>query len=1212
MIAIRPAGTAALRAAVRAHVSAKSVGRGLMGASLCAALSLGLSGHAQAQDATPPGAMLEEITVTGSRIMRRDYEANSPLISVESELLESRTGLNIESYLNQLPNYNPAASPVTTQQDVQITPVNSVGISSISLRGFGPNRNLVLVDGQRMVPINALMVTDVSSIPSALIERVEIISGGASAVYGADAIGGVTNFILKKNFEGVELDTQASSTEAGDGEEYRTYALMGTNFDGGRGNVTFGVEYYKREAAYEKNRDFYKRAWADPTVGGDFFVFGYNGYNTAFSFNNPSAATAEAIMGNPVRAFGSPGSFEGYRFNNDGSLFVTGSGNNIGKYLAGGGVIDNYNYAVQHAYDGTIEQRGQLIDTLKWNYTEAYASSPQERYSLFASGRYDLTDNIEFYARGTWAESKTRTRLFPANASFGWEASIPYNPVTDSPVDPTLDWTDPNRVRAALADETAWQAYANPNFIGTGQPGAQHPVPVEFAILLNSRPNPAGDWILETYPSNSFDARSTLNTNTVWQVDAGVRFDLPFGDWTGDVYLAHGESSTYNVAYGNNSLTRWRLLVSQPDYGRNATLEANQPNTSPPGSPPASPGFGGAVINCTSGFYDMIFHGDTRPSEDCRTAVQANLQTRTQMQQDVIEASFQGGLFDLPAGEVRAAVGAQYRKNSAQFFPDILQSTSSFADQVVGVYPTGYLDAEMNVKDYFAELLVPVVSDLPFMQRFELELGGRHSDYSVTESTTTYKALGNWQVNNFVRLRGGYNRATRAPNLGELFLNVQEIFTIGGNFSDPCGARSNAPWGAGGVAPDPTITPGEGDPQLAAGQTQAGAESAYLICQAMMGEAGAQSFYGTDQVQPGAGGGFAWVLQQGNPDLVSEKADTWTVGMVFSSPWSNPWLAGLTATIDWWKVDIKDAIQQYSIDYANYLCYGAVTVTNAAEAAAQAATRACRNVERSTTSGNPLTALIEYDNQATIATKGIDVSVNWFAPFADIGLASLPGGLGVNLHAGWLDYYKTKQSPLPFDVETDWVGTLGPNLTGTNPGAYEYRINLGLNWITDNKGISLRWRHLPSVWDAGRASQEAIIRNNERVAAGGEGILLSYTPSTSLKTGSYNIFDLSFNWDLSPTVSLRGGIDNLFDTQPKITGGAGDPGSVTGARAGYAYDPNKSEAENLAMLSSVCGDAPGCVNPTAFMLPSTGAGFTNAGYYDTLGRRYYLGLKVQF
>src|SRR5690606_18384976 len=115
----------------------------------------------------------------------------------------------------------PAASPTTMEDDIQPTAVNSVGIATVSLRGFGPNRSLVLLDGRRAVPANALMVTDVNSIPTAMLERVEIISGGASAVYGADAIGGVTNFILKKDFQGVEFDLQRGFTEAGDGEELR-------------------------------------------------------------------------------------------------------------------------------------------------------------------------------------------------------------------------------------------------------------------------------------------------------------------------------------------------------------------------------------------------------------------------------------------------------------------------------------------------------------------------------------------------------------------------------------------------------------------------------------------------------------------------------------------------------------------------------------------------------------------------------------------------------------------------------------------------------------------------------------------------------------------------------------------------------------------------------------------------------------------------------
>src|SRR6185437_6289224 len=103
---------------------------------------------------------LEEVTVTGSRIRRRDLQSISPLVSVDSAQIESRAGLNLESYLNQLPNYNPAQTPVTTNFDVQPSAVNTVGISTISLRGFGANRSLVLIDGHRTTPINALMVTD--------------------------------------------------------------------------------------------------------------------------------------------------------------------------------------------------------------------------------------------------------------------------------------------------------------------------------------------------------------------------------------------------------------------------------------------------------------------------------------------------------------------------------------------------------------------------------------------------------------------------------------------------------------------------------------------------------------------------------------------------------------------------------------------------------------------------------------------------------------------------------------------------------------------------------------------------------------------------------------------------------------------------------------------------------------------------------------------
>ncbi len=409
------------------------------------------------------------------------------------------------------------------------------------------------------------------------------------------------------------------------------------------------------------------------------------------------------------------------------------------------------------------------------------------------------------------------------------------------------------------------RAFANPGFIPTGPAGAQHPVPTELAILLNSRSpstycqrgatiaapptalppgflsapwgsaglpcgtwgsnttatenpalygangmgtpggGPAAPWQPSWNPKDSLPPRSTVNTNEVWQFDVGLDFDIG-EEWTGEFYVSHGESATYNVAYGNLSLERYRQLLQTPDYGRGAQISGNEP-------PNASrPFFGAADITCTSGFYDTYFRGDQPLSEDCYNAINATLQTRTHNEQNIIELNFQGPVFELPAGEVRAAAGYQSRRNSGMFNPDILQSQQSFTDQVVGVYPTGYLDAETSVDDYYVEGLIPVIQGKTAFQRLELEIGARYSDYEHTDAENTWKTMINWQVNDILRFRGGFNRATRAPNLGELFLNPQEIFGLAGAYGDACGVRSNSPYGAGGSGPDPVVGPGETRP----------------------------------------------------------------------------------------------------------------------------------------------------------------------------------------------------------------------------------------------------------------------------------------------------------------------------------------------------------------------------------------------------------------
>ncbi len=310
--------------------------------------------------------------------------------------------------------------------------------------------------------------------------------------------------------------------------------------------------------------------------------------------------------------------------------------------------------------------------------------------------------------------------------------------------------------------------------------------------------------------------------------------------------------------------------------------------------------------------------------------------------------------------------------------------------------------------DYYGELLIPIVSDLPFAQRVELELGGRYSDYEDTDSTFTYKITGNWQFNDWLRLRGGYNRATRAPNLGELFLNVQEIFTIGGaNFGDPCGLRSNAPYGAGGVAPDPVADRRrDRPPPLAAGQTVEGAHSAYLICQAQMGTTGATQFYGEPGGVPLGHAGCG----RCSTGCCSRATRTWSPK--WPTPGRRAWCSrrrrtipgsrASTASVDWWKVDISDAIQQYSMDYAQL-----PLLRREPRDHVRPRRRRRRRPEPARTWHATSPAAARSPRCSSMTTRPRSrrrvstLSINWFAQFEDIGLAAVPGGLGVNVTVGW-------------------------------------------------------------------------------------------------------------------------------------------------------------------------------------------------------------------
>ena len=257
-------------------------------------------------------------------------------------------------------------------------------------------------------------------------------------------------------------------------------------------------------------------------------------------------------------------------------------------------------------------------------------------------------------------------------------------------------------------------------------------------------------------------------------------------------------------------------------------------------------------------------------SEDCIEAISADIQTRSIMKQTIYEANEQGGLFDLPAGELRGAIGVSRRVNDYQFTPDNLSTQGrSFLDQTIGLMPTGKSSGTIEVDEVYAELLVPILSDT-FVDRFELELGGRRSDYNTTGGSTTYKILGDLRINDRFRLRGGFNRAERAPNVEELFLAPQQDFVWSGG-GDPCSVNNGLPWSAN---PD------------AVGHNAENAAAVKELCTQLMEAAApgtAATFYGNPAWQL-PGGTFAFPSKLGNPNVEAETADTWTIGMVIDSP----------------------------------------------------------------------------------------------------------------------------------------------------------------------------------------------------------------------------------------------------------------------------------------------------------------------------------------
>ncbi|MBB5984558.1 TonB-dependent receptor domain-containing protein [Sphingobium lignivorans] len=1008
-----------------------------------------------AQEA-PQAAEEQAIVVTGSRIVRRDYEANSPIVTAGEELLQRSSTAALETNLNKLPNFTPVQTP-SLGGDIQPTATNTPGAATVSLRGLGTNRSLVLVDGRRTTPANALGVVDINTIPSAAIERVEIITGGASATYGADAVAGVVNFILKKNFQGLQLDAQMGISQRGDGQEYSISGIMGSNFEDGRGNITIGLSVNNRESAYRRDRPWFRDAWQDPRFTGNEFFPYFSGYQPIGS-NTPSQAVMNSIFSGA--APGAVGAGSRLYFNEDGTAFSGFFQSPAAGAYRFKGDLTGLKYKRQG--DGTLGQ----------NFQDELLLLPLERYNIYTRGNYEINDWVGVFAQGTFTRVQTRTINQPSPSVNGWSAAIP------------------NDGRA---------------------------IPTELATILNSRADPTGPWQLTYYLD--FMNRESKTDVLTYNMVAGFEGKIPGTDWTWEVYGSQGESETSSLITGTASLERFRAVISAPNWGAGFRAQGNA----------AFGGFGASSATCTSGFDP--FNKSTPISQDCIDAISAPLSNRAVMQQTVFEANAQGGLFELPAGQARVALGASYRQNAYDFHNDTLtEQGTSFLDQTIGIYPSGSSAGTIRSKELYGELLIPILADLPLVKKFELNLGARNADYNTTGNAFTWKAAGDWEVTDWLRVRGGYNKAIRAPNVAELYLAPQQTFTAAGG-GDVCRLNNTLAWSANPAA-------------------NSNAANVRAVCSILMnqndgtsGRDTAAVFYGDPQFYNALGPAFAFPTLVGNPNIKPETAKTWTLGAVINSPSSNEFFRRLRLSVDYYNIKVDDAIGPLTLDTAQRACFDPTfnpAITSNPTAAA--ATAQCQAIGRVTGDGALGNVQVTYLNNGRFRTQGIDAQLDWAFPVG-------PGTFSLNTVFNYL--LTLKSAPLPASAGAagqlvEYAGTLGPAGSnaiaenGLNPGAFRWKLFNTFTYGVGPVSVSLQWQHLPA------AKSIAYTSNNATPFVGAP---------------AYDLFNLNGSFSVTKTASLRWGVDNLFDKAPPLVEyNASSTGLANGIGASpfnaYFYDLN--------------------------------------------------------
>lgn len=566
-------------------------------------------------------------------------------------------------------------------------------------------------------------------------------------------------------------------------------------------------------------------------------------------------------------------------------------------------------------------------------------------------------------------------------------------------------------------------------------------IPADLATVLASRPDPGADFtITRRFTDVGFRTASTEYNE--FRTAGGASGRLPIGDWTWDAYGSYAQVTAEERDRNGFSVSALQTLLYARDGGRSL---------------------------CSGGLN--VF--GNQAGSACASYIRRDTIRNTRTYQSVVEGTIQGSLIKLPGGMMKFAAGADYRKDGYRFTPDSALLSGDVVSFSNGVVPAE--DGAITVKEVFAELLVPILADLPAIKKLEVDAGFRYSDYNTFGGIKTYRAEGSWEVVDALRFRGGYARAVRAPSVGELFAPQSQTSPL---------------IGAAG-------TTGQGDPCDVNGAYRTGANASQVrgLCIAQGLPSTIVDRYTFDNTQIVDGG-----VTGGNQNLRPETANTYTAGVVVTPGFDAPILRRLNISVDYYNITISKVVGTIDGLTALQRCYN----LDGSNPTYNPGNVYCSLFGRSTSTGQINSFLLTNQNLGRYKTSGLDIALDWNVPLSAFGISDRAGSLHLTAAATRLLAFEIQT--FPGDPNVNYRGYIG------DIGYPKWRSVETLTYLNGGFSIGLQHRYIDGMVDVG----------------------LIGTDDRSTRVPAINYFDLNLAVAVSKAFSVRLGVNNLTDAQPPV------------------------------------------------------------------------------